>query len=110
MRIKKRLWQDARPTRPYNRRHMIEDSAKTPLSSDVPDADPPTETPQIAENAVDDDAEALQHAHFEIRHDLQKRVDLYLRDRLPDYSRAMLQRLVKNGVEMVNGRAAKSST
>src|SRR5215212_3655317 len=54
--------------------------------------------------------EGLQEFQYEIRHDLQKRVDLYLRDRLPNYSRAMLQKLVKSGVVMVNGRAAKSST
>src|SRR5262249_45509222 len=51
-----------------------------------------------------------QTLHFDIRHDLQKRVDLYLRDRLPDYSRAMLQKLVKTGVVIVNGKPAKSST
>jgi len=56
------------------------------------------------------DEEPLQHLTFDIRHDLQKRVDLYLRDRLPDWSRAMLQKLVKSGTVMVNGRPAKSST
>ena len=54
--------------------------------------------------------EVLQVLEFDIQHDLQKRVDLYLRDRLPDYSRAMLQKMVKLGVVMVNGRPAKSST
>src|SRR6478752_7523219 len=66
-------------------------------------ADPEELTPAI-------DEEVLQELEFEIKHDLQKRVDLYLRDRLPDYSRAMLQKLVKTGVVMVNGKAAKSST
>ncbi len=47
---------------------------------------------------------------FEIKHDLQKRVDLYLKDRLPDFSRAMLQKLVKSGAVIVNERPAKSST
>lgn len=56
------------------------------------------------------DEEALQHLHFEIRHDLQKRVDLYLRDRLPEWSRAMIQKLVKSGAVLVNGKPAKSST
>jgi 23S rRNA pseudouridine1911/1915/1917 synthase len=52
----------------------------------------------------------LHELQFEIKHDLQKRVDLYLRDRLPDYSRAMLQKIVKLGAVLVNGRPAKSST
>ena len=64
------------------------------------------EAPAAAESAVRE----LQEFTFEIRHDLQKRVDLYLRDRLRDYSRAMLQKLVKSGVVFVNGRPAKSST
>ena len=51
-----------------------------------------------------------QEQVFEIRHDLQKRVDLYLKDRLPDFSRAMLQKLVKSGAVLVNDRPAKSST
>ena len=73
---------------------------------------PANEPPAADEStSVDEGAgEALQELHFEIRHDLQKRVDLYLRDRLPDYSRAMLQKLVKSGAVIVNGRPAKSST
>ncbi|MCL2639673.1 MAG: RluA family pseudouridine synthase, partial [Phycisphaerales bacterium] len=68
----------------------------------------PVEEPGTDEGS--EETPALQEVHFDIRHDLQKRVDLYLRDRLPDYSRAMLQKLVKQGVVIVNGRAAKSST
>ena len=62
-----------------------------------------TDTAEIAE-------EELQQVRFEIRHDLQKRVDLYLRDRLPDYSRSALQKLIKAGNVIINGRGAKSST
>jgi hypothetical protein len=40
-----------------------------------------------------DAAEELQQLHFALRHDLQKRVDIYLRDRLPGYSRQMGERL-----------------
>ncbi len=54
--------------------------------------------------------ETVQEVRYEIRHDLQKRADLYLRDRLPDYSRNMLQKLIKAGGVKINGRAAKSST
>src|ERR1043166_6476849 len=57
-----------------------------------------------------DSEEPLQELYFEIRHDLQKRVDLYLRDRLPAYSRAMIQKLCRAGNITVNGHAAKSST
>ncbi|MGN6368337.1 MAG: RluA family pseudouridine synthase [Phycisphaerae bacterium] len=53
---------------------------------------------------------AGQVVTYEIKHDLQKRVDLYLKDRLPDFSRAMLQKLVKSGAVIVNERPAKSST
>src|SRR5512140_3078048 len=60
--------------------------------------------------AVTPEGQPLHHIRYEICHDLQKRVDLYLRDRLPLWSRAMLQRLVKSGTVFVNGKAAKSST
>ncbi len=86
---------------------MSKDSAKPDAGIPAPlsrEPDAAVETP------IPEDEDVLQELTFEIRHDLQKRVDLYLRDRLPDYSRAMLQRLVKAGVVMVNGRAAKSST
>ena len=78
-----------------------------------PDQGDEAVVPEIAAEipaAEDDEALALKEVHFDIKHDLQKRVDLYLRDRLPDYSRAMLQKLVKQGTVMINGRAAKSST
>lgn len=54
--------------------------------------------------------EDFEQIRYDIRHDLMKRVDVYLRDRLPDYSRAMIQKLVKHGDVKVNGRNAKSST
>ncbi len=92
---------------------------KKPSSKeDAAAAKPPVEViPEaVAVEAVDvavaevADEEVLQQMQFDIKHDLQKRVDLYLRDRLPDMSRAMLQKMVKAGGVMVNGRAAKSST
>jgi len=60
--------------------------------------------------AVIAEEDGLQQIHYEIRHDLQKRIDLYLRDRLPGYSRAMLQKLIKAGNVIINARPAKSST
>lgn len=70
----------------------------------------PVELPDEAEPDPAAPETRLQEVRFDIKHDLQKRVDLYLRDRLPDYSRAMLQKLVKQGAVLVNGRPAKSST
>jgi 23S rRNA pseudouridine1911/1915/1917 synthase len=79
------------------------------MSTDLPiPADQPV--PPSAAPASSSDEQKLHHIRFEIRHDLQKRVDLYLRDRLPLWSRAMLQRLVKSGTVFVNGKVAKSST
>jgi len=54
--------------------------------------------------------EGLERHRFLIRHDLQKRLDIYLRDRMPHHSRSMLQKLIKGGTVFVNGRAAKAST
>jgi 23S rRNA pseudouridine1911/1915/1917 synthase len=87
-------------------RELQEVAAKAPaddLEADVSAMDGVTPVEE-------DEGVGLQELSFDIKHDLQKRVDLYLRDRLPDYSRAMLQKLVKAGSVMVNGRAAKSST
>ncbi|HVT82461.1 MAG TPA: RluA family pseudouridine synthase [Phycisphaerae bacterium] len=86
-------------------------SAGAKTSVDAPKTAQETpETPVEPAPNLPEDEDELQELTFDIRHDLQKRVDLYLRDRLPDYSRAMLQRLVKSGAVQVNGRAAKSST
>ena len=54
--------------------------------------------------------EGLESVQYNIRHDLQKRLDIYLRDRLSTHSRAMLQKLIKSGSVLVNGRPAKVST
>lgn len=66
--------------------------------------DTPAETASLPEE------DAAQEVRYDIRHDLIKRVDLYLRDRQPDYSRNMLQKLIKAGSVKVNGRPAKAST
>ena len=103
---------------PYNRRSMTPDSA---IPSDGNPADdeispvPATISEDSTENvpsqgAPADDGVLLYERTFEIHHDLQKRVDLYLRDRLPAYSRAMLQKIIKADSVFVNGHVAKSST
>ena len=38
-----------------------------------------------------------------------KRIDRYLASRLPDYSRTFIQKLIKEGAVLVNGRTVKSS-
>ncbi len=96
---------------------MSQDSAIPPDS--IPESPPESPFPEEIADAQDADIiaptpatpeKALHHIRYEIRHDLQKRVDLYLRDRLPLWSRSMLQRLVKSGTVFVNGKPAKSST
>ena len=57
-----------------------------------------------------DSDEGMETTQFNIRHDLQKRLDIYLRDRLSTHSRSMLQKLIKSGTVLVNGRPAKVST
>ena len=54
--------------------------------------------------------DGLEHYRFVLRHDLRKRLDLYLRDRLTAYSRAWLQKLIKAQQTRVNGRPARAST
>jgi 23S rRNA pseudouridine1911/1915/1917 synthase len=78
----------------------------------LPPAEPVVPPPPVAgtTETAELPEEELQQVHFEIKHDLQKRVDLYLRDRLPDYSRSLLQKLIKAGNVLINGRVAKSST
>ena len=73
---------------------------------------PPTETAGFTEGveAVTLPEEDLEQVRYEIRHDLQKRLDVYLRDRLPDYSRSMLQKLIKAGHALVNTKVGKNST
>ena len=77
-----------------------------------PDMDHQTTTPAQEADALDalPVDEARDHIEFHIRHDLQKRLDLYLRDRLPHHSRSMLQKLIRAGAALVNNRPAKSST
>ncbi|MDH3583180.1 MAG: RluA family pseudouridine synthase, partial [Phycisphaerae bacterium] len=51
-----------------------------------------------------------QHRRFKLTRDLKKRLDRYLRDRLPSLSRSRLQKLINEGAVTVNGRTPKSST
>lgn len=59
--------------------------------------------------AEEDDAE-LRRVRFELRHDLNKRLDKYLVDRITFLSRTQLQKLIDEGGVIVNGKPPKSST
>ena len=57
----------------------------------------------------EDDAE-LRRVVFELRRDLDKRLDRYLTDRITFLSRTQLQRLIDEGGVLVNGRLPRAST
>ena len=48
--------------------------------------------------------------HFQLRRDLDKRLDRYLTDRIPFLSRTGLQHLIRDGAVLVNDRSPKPST
>lgn len=56
------------------------------------------------------EAPQIKELTFDIKKVFEdKRIDRYLASRLPDYSRTFLQKLVKEGAVLVNGRIVKSS-
>jgi len=61
------------------------------------------------ESAATDDDHPVQ-VTFKLSHDLEKRLDRYLVDRVPFLSRTALQRLIDEDAVLVNGRVAKAST
>lgn len=54
--------------------------------------------------------EELRRVRFELRHDLDKRLDKYLTDRIAFLSRTQLQKLIDGGGVLVNGVLPKAST
>jgi 23S rRNA pseudouridine1911/1915/1917 synthase len=64
---------------------------------------------KASEDGAEDD-EGLRRVRFELRRDLQKRLDKYLTDRIAFLSRTQLQRLIDEGGVTVNGRRPKAST
>lgn len=65
---------------------------------------------KIYEEAAANDDDAPVAVHFTLSHDLEKRLDKYLVDRVPFLSRTALQRLIDEDAVRVNGRVAKAST
>jgi 23S rRNA pseudouridine1911/1915/1917 synthase len=56
------------------------------------------------------EAPQIKEVTFDIKKAFEdRRIDRYLASRLPDYSRTFLQKLVKEGAVLVNGRTVKSS-
>jgi len=56
------------------------------------------------------DFEKAETYRFDITKDFGDRLDVFLSKRLPDYSRSLLQRLIKEGRAVHNTRVAKAST
>ncbi len=57
-----------------------------------------------------DNDDAPNRAVFKLQRDLKKRLDRYLRDRIPFMSRTQLQRLIDEDAVTVNGRKPKAAT
>ncbi|HHT9122693.1 MAG TPA: RluA family pseudouridine synthase [Candidatus Wunengus sp. YC63] len=56
------------------------------------------------------EAPQIKEVTFDIKKAFEdRRIDRYLASRLPDYSRTFIQKLVKEGAVLVNGRTVKSS-
>lgn len=63
----------------------------------------------LHEATADSDEDATVAASFRVGEGIEKRLDLYLTDRIPFLSRTSLQRLVEAQAVLVNGRPAKAS-
>ncbi len=70
--------------------------------------DPEQEEAVLESDALDDDG--AQHASLRIRRMLpNRRIDKYLKHRFPDFSRTLIQGLIKEGGVTVNGNPTKCS-
>ena len=66
--------------------------------------------PDTISNNSDPAPQTLRKVHFKIRRTLTgRRLDKYLQNRLPEYSRAAGQKLIRSGAVTVNGQPAKPS-
>lgn len=61
---------------------------------------------------LDEDGEPddENHRRFQIKREIKRRLDHYLRSRLPALSRSRLQKLINDGAVLVNGEMPKAST
>jgi 23S rRNA pseudouridine1911/1915/1917 synthase len=76
------------------------------------DADAIVRATQMAreQGLSSEDEEALRRVKFQLKHDLNKRLDKYLTDRIAFLSRTQLQKLIDEGHVLVNAVRAKSNT
>jgi len=65
---------------------------------------------QPATEGVEGDDETPLTLEFTLQHDLDKRLDRYLVDRVPTLSRTQIQKLIDEKAVSVNGRVPKAST
>ena len=57
-----------------------------------------------------EESDGAQHRRFRLQRDIKRRLDRYLRSRLPGLSRSRLQKLINEGAVTVNNDIPKSST
>lgn len=74
-----------------------------------------TDSLEIDPSSCDDQTQTVdwedgQRAQFIIRRDLDRRIDVYLQQRLKGISRSRIQKLIALGAVTVNGTTAKAST
>ena len=56
------------------------------------------------------DYERLERREFDIyKESILQRLDIYVHKRMPDYSRTLVQKLIKDGLVTVNGKPSKPS-
>ncbi len=82
---------------------------ENPLLSDAGTVDRDALFALYEESAASDEDRPVS-VTFTLSHDLNKRLDRYLVDRVPFLSRTSLQRLIDEEAVLVNGRVAKAST
>lgn len=80
-----------------------------PLLTEAGTVDPDALLALFEEAAATDDDTPVA-VSFTLSHDLDKRLDRYLVDRVPFLSRTALQRIIQERAVLVNGRVAKAST
>ena len=68
-----------------------------------------SEEEPIEEPVLDDAEGDVRHVRFKASKTQTRRIDQFLVDRVPDLSRAAVQRLIDEGLVTVNGKATKAS-
>lgn len=93
--------------------HEDEQSGSQPRGGDLLGPDGKVDLEALRALAVDEtvsDDETLRRVSFTLSRDLRKRLDKYIVDRVPFFSRSQVQKLISAEAVTVNTRAAKPST